>query len=386
MNFTELCALYAIADVGLVTPLIDGMNLVAKEYVACQREGRGVLILSEFAGAAEELFNAIIVNPYDAAAVAKALSDALAMPDDEKALRMAPMRDRVMSYDAARWAKAFIDDLASRKTSDGAADRSADEARQRISDALARGIKVSLFLDYDGTLREIERSPDAARPTPAVKELFDALRSHPNLHTTIISGRSPSDLDAWLGEYGFDLVAEHGASLRRGEGAQWEQLDQNVSYSWKEPLLKSLAQYRDSTPGSSIEVKRTSIVWHYRRADPEFGAWKANALAVELKSILGSEPVEIRLGKKIVEVTAAQVTKGAAVSRLLENRPAELVVVAGDDQTDENMFRLNLQNGISIKVGEGDTAACYRVSSPAAFRRFLSGALKSTVQSPDKLE
>ena len=75
--FVDLCALYALADIALVTPLIDGMNLVAKEFIACQRENAGLLILSEFAGAAEELFNALLVNPYDSAAVAGTLTYAL---------------------------------------------------------------------------------------------------------------------------------------------------------------------------------------------------------------------------------------------------------------------------------------------------------------------
>ena len=105
--FTDLCALYAIADVGIVTPLIDGMNLVAKEFVVCQRENAGVLILSEFAGAAEELFNALLVNPYDARTVAETLSSALALSMEEKRARIDPMRERVMKYDARYWARSF---------------------------------------------------------------------------------------------------------------------------------------------------------------------------------------------------------------------------------------------------------------------------------------
>jgi trehalose 6-phosphate synthase/phosphatase len=96
VNFSELCALYAQADACTVTPLIDGMNLVAKEYVACQREGGvraerppGVLILSEFAGAAEELLGATIVNPYDAPACARAIADALATPAEDRRRRWA---------------------------------------------------------------------------------------------------------------------------------------------------------------------------------------------------------------------------------------------------------------------------------------------------------
>ena len=116
--FVDLCALYALADIALVTPLIDGMNLVAKEFIACQRENPGLLILSEFAGAAEELFNAFLVNPYDSAAVATILTDALALPIEERRNRILPMRERVMRYDAQHWARSFIDDLKSGPVND----------------------------------------------------------------------------------------------------------------------------------------------------------------------------------------------------------------------------------------------------------------------------
>ena len=84
INFSELCALYSLADVAMVTPLIDGMNLVAKEYLACQQEKKGVLILSEFAGAAQELPNALIVNPYNINEVAQTISKALKLTEAEK--------------------------------------------------------------------------------------------------------------------------------------------------------------------------------------------------------------------------------------------------------------------------------------------------------------
>ena len=135
VEFADLCALYSIADAAVVTPLIDGMNLVAKEYLACQRDGAGPLILSEFAGAAEELFNALIVNPYDAQAVAESIARALAMPPEERRARNTPMRERVMTFDAQRWAKTFIDDL----TAISPPAKPADERRHRRSCPAAGG-------------------------------------------------------------------------------------------------------------------------------------------------------------------------------------------------------------------------------------------------------
>ena len=111
INFHELCALYNLADVALVTPLFDGMNLVAKEYIACQNEGKGMLILSEFAGAADELFSAEIVNPYNINQLASVLQRALNMDVEEKQKRMEYMRNHVIEYDATYWAGSFLKKL-----------------------------------------------------------------------------------------------------------------------------------------------------------------------------------------------------------------------------------------------------------------------------------
>ncbi len=368
---TELTALYAIAEVALVTPLIDGMNLVAKEYVACQRDEPGVLVLSEFAGAAEELYHSLIVNPYDAQAVAGCLREALAMPPDERATRMHGMRQRVMEVDAAAWARGFIDDLAARRDADEV-EHTADEARLILRDALSRRQKVALFLDYDGTLREIESTPAAARPNSAVVGLLERLRNRNNVEVIIISGRTPADLESYMAPFPeFGLIAEHGASFRRPRFNEWEELSRNVSYAWKDEVMKILKQHGAQTPGSFVEDKRTSLVWHYRKADPEFGEWKAKQLASELGAALANQPVTVRQGKKIVEVTAAEINKGAAVMRIIDEAARDLVLAAGDDTTDESMFRLNVSNLLSIKVGDGHTQARYRLPNPAAFRRFL---------------
>ncbi|HEV2292353.1 MAG TPA: bifunctional alpha,alpha-trehalose-phosphate synthase (UDP-forming)/trehalose-phosphatase [Tepidisphaeraceae bacterium] len=375
VTFTELCALYALAEVAMVTPLRDGMNLVAKEYVAAQRDGAGVLVLSEFAGAAEELFNAIVVNPYDAQGVAAYLREALEMPLEQRRERMRPMRDRVMKFDASWWATSFIDDLAALELVSSVAP-DIDDAQRRVASAVADNSKrVVLFLDYDGTLREIVKDPGTATVTTEMRWLFDRLRRLENVDVTIISGRTPQDLDAFVGEFPFGLIAEHGAALCRPGSSDWEQLDRNVSYAWKEELLRVLQLYEASTPGSRVEEKRTSLVWHYRQADPEFGHQKAMDLAEELSTIAANDPVQIRHGRKIVEVTASHVNKGAAVARLLSERQYDLILAAGDDTTDESMFRLDLQNFITIRVGDGDTLARYRLPTPAALRAFLARSL-----------
>lgn len=372
VNFTDLCALYATADVGLITPLIDGMNLVAKEYVACQREHDGVLILSEFAGAAEELSNALLVNPYDSRAVAQSLSDALALSAEARRAANQPMRERIMRYDAQHWARVFIQQLMA--TAEAAPPAAGDiaEVALQLRKTSAAGKPLALFIDYDGTLREIEREPEAARPTASIYVLLQVLSDVPKLEVTIISGRKSVDLETWFGAMPFNLVAEHGASLRLRGQREWVDMVRDVNLAWKNELRGVLELYEHSTPGSFVEEKRTSLVWHYRKTDPEFGSWKAHQLVDELGALMANEPVTIRHGRKIVEATAAQISKGAAVRRLIEDQPFGVVLCAGDDSTDESMFEIETPNVFSLKIGREPSRAKYRLRDPASFRNFLS--------------
>jgi trehalose 6-phosphate synthase/phosphatase len=375
--FVDLCALYALADVALVTPLIDGMNLVAKEFIACQRENAGLLILSEFAGAAEELFNALFVNPYDSDGVAAILVAALGTPVEQRRSGIQAMRERVLRYDAQHWARSFIDDLAADSTDSGTERTHIKEASDQIRRAIESEEKIALFLDYDGTLREIEVEPSAATPNLAIETLLRRLEQKPNLDITILSGRSETDLAAFFGSFSFRLIAEHGASWRQPGKKSWERPDHKLKYAWKDKLLPILRVYEQATPGSMVEEKPSAIVWHYRKADEEFGAWKANRLTQELSALAANQPIKVRHGKKMVEVNAADINKGAAVARVLEELPNYgIAICAGDDLTDETMFELTLPRLLTIKVGPGLTQARFRIADPAAFRQFLGDLFK----------
>lgn len=264
----------------------------------------------------------------------------------------------------------------SRASGKSPARHDAAEAAQRLADALRAGGRVAMLLDYDGTLREFEPDPAAAMLTPAVRALLDALAAEPRIDVTLISGRTPEDLESFFPGYPFCLIAEHGAVIRRPGSREWERLDRHTDYMWRDELLGLFRAYAQSTPGSLVEEKRTSLVWHYRRADPQDGAAKALRLIDELAPFAANRSVVVRHGKKIVEVTAAEVNKGAAIRQLLNCRtaPYGLVLIAGDDLTDESMFRLGLPNLVTIKVGEGDTFARYRLRAPEDLRRLLLAA------------
>jgi trehalose 6-phosphate synthase/phosphatase len=375
VEFSQLCALYTLADVGMVTPLIDGMNLVAKEYLICQQHNDGVLILSEFAGAAQELPQAIIVNPYDIDQMAHALQQAMEMPQPERERRMAPMRRRIQRYDAQRWARSFIEDLAAVPEEQRKPAAALAPSPEKLGPLLHRG-RWAFFLDYDGTLTQMRKYPEDAVPDPVLSTLFEKMQSRTNLEVFLLSGRTRRDMNHWFGDIGFHLIAEHGFYFKHRHAVEWEQVEPHVDLSWKSRVADSLLHYADLTPGSFVEEKNASVAWHYRGAEPEFGEWKAHQLVVELQEMLSNLPVEISHGIKIVEVSSILINKGIFMQRMKSLNRYDQVLCAGDDEKDEAMFRATVEKDISIKVGPGETVATYRVASPAALRTLLARALE----------
>ncbi|MCJ8499020.1 bifunctional alpha,alpha-trehalose-phosphate synthase (UDP-forming)/trehalose-phosphatase [Desulfatitalea alkaliphila] len=371
VNFSRLCALYTLADVAMVTPLVDGMNLVAKEYLICKPDGDGVLILSEFAGAAQELPQASIVNPYDTAQMARALENALNRTPEERQKRLAPMRRRILRYNAQRWAGDFIADLAGvdKSVEKGAGARTIDP--QYFPPLAAEG-RWAFFLDYDGTLSDLRKNPPDAYPSRRLHDLFDRMAHVPNLTVFLLSGRMREDMDQWFDGYGFHLIAEHGYYYRPPTSETWAPVIPGIDLEWKERVLDILLQYSDTTPGSFVEQKAASLVWHYVNAEPEFGGWKAQQLVVELQEMLSNLPVRIHHGRKIVEVHSIFINKGVVCSQLKPSLLFDHALYAGDDETDETMFDHAGEGDLSIKVGPGDTAARYCVSSPQAMQQLLA--------------
>lgn len=373
----ELAAFYVTSEICMVSPLRDGMNLVAKEYLDCQREGLtqrpGVLILSEFAGAANELAQAIHVNPYDIDQVAEAINRALEMPDEERLKRINVMQPRIQKQDSGAWARNFLSQLEqhTRSTLKTATTDLEPLARELTKDVID-GKKISLFLDYDGTLRDFVDIPDQATPDDKLVPLLTGLLRHPEVTMALISGRPPEFLETHFGGLGITLVGEHGYRwLENGEG-EWKLLNPYVNTEWKETLREHLEQASLMTPGTHVEEKQSALVWHYRKADPEFGVWRAKDLLEEVTSMAANMPVTVHHGKKIVEVSSLQINKGEAVDHLIELWQPSSALVAGDDQTDETMIRLHPENCRlhSIKVGEGTTRAAYRTDIPG-LRSFL---------------
>ena len=387
----ELAALYALADVAWVAPLRDGFNLVAKEYVACQRDGAGVLVLSEFAGAAAEMGEALMVNPYDELRTAATVRRALEIPEEERRERMAALHRRVTHNNVFAWGERFFKYL-KEAASSRAARTGALPAELPAADAVGafRASKSRLLLlDYDGTLVGYSKRPQDAVPPPELIGLLGELARLPETTTAIVSGRSRADLEAWFGGVeGLWLAAEHGAVVRPPGQAAWENSYGGYSPDWKQDVYPFLEHFVDRTPGSFIEEKEFSLVWHYRMSDPEFGEWLANELAHDLEQMLAATPLRAVRGQKTVEVKLMWANKGEVLNRLTREAPApDFLLAAGDDATDEDLFARMPADAWTIHVGENQTRARYRLPGPEQFRRLLGDlVVTSDTSKPRRVE
>ncbi|KAI7867163.1 glycosyltransferase family 20-domain-containing protein [Spinellus fusiger] len=340
----EYYALLSAADVGLITCVRDGMNTTSFEYIICQEKTHNPLILSEFAGTAGSLSAAILINPWDYAEVAKALNDALLMSPEEKDSRHMKLYKHVTNHTASYWAHSFVRALVSCTEKQIHQSHSTPTLNM---DSLESAYRVSqkrlMFFDYDGTLTPIVSLPSDAKPSDKMLASLQKLCLDPYNIVWIISGRDQATLDEWLGSKvkNIGLSAEHGCYLKPPGASSWSSMINNVDISWKQDVIKIFDYYTERTQGSFVEHKKSSITWHYRNADTTYGAFQAKECQNHLENTIVSKlPVEILVGKKNLEVRPLFINKGEIVKRILSQNPdANLVICAGDDKTDEDMFR-----------------------------------------------
>lgn len=369
---SELCAFYLATDAMLVTPLRDGMNLVAKEFVASRADEDGVLVLSEFAGAASEMGEALIVNPYDIDNTANSIADALKMRPAARRRRMKALRERVFTYDVHRWAGEFIHALEGGGQEVHYRASASPRAPVGLKDRLQRASRVLWLLDYDGTLVPFSGRPELAEPDTEIMDLLAALAGNSRMHVHVVSGRAHQLLTEWLGALPIGLHAEHGLWSRE-VGGEWT-LNLQVDSAWKEVVRPVLYEFSVRTPGALVEEKTASLAFHYRMADVEYGEWQARELKIHLSHVLSNLPVEVLCGNKVIEVKPHGVSKGTVVPRLLAGAPGALVVAAGDDETDDYLFRALPEDAWSIGIGSRASAARFALPNVGALREILHDA------------
>jgi trehalose 6-phosphate synthase/phosphatase len=368
----EVVALYRAADAVLVTPQRDGMNLVAKEFVASRPDGDGVLVLSEFAGAAAELAEAVLVNPYDVERTAAALHRVLEMPEEERRTRMAALRERVTGYDVHAWARAFVARLERTESTAAAADVGLSPPGQ-VRAALERAVeapRLALLLDYDGTLVPFAKTPDLAVPDAELLSLLRRLAARPLTEVHLVSGRPRRTMERWFGGLGVTLHAEHGVWSRfPGQGWECAPLPE---MPWRDGVRAILREFAERTPGSLVEEKTAGFAWHYRSADPEYGATQAKELSLHLATVLTNVPVELLPGDHVIELRVHGMHKGRVAAEVAGRAPeGTLLLAMGDDRTDEDLFAGLPPGSVGIHIGPRPSRATVRIADVRAARRLL---------------
>lgn len=367
-----ISALYNVADVCLVTPMRDGMNLVSKEYVASRNDNTGVLILSEMAGASKELNDALLVNPNNISEIRKALITALNMPKAEMEERMKAMRAVVFKFNIKHWVKIFMNRLrdVEQMQKNSMANLVKSSIRLAIQERYQTARNRLLLFDYDGTLVGFKKEIDEASPDAELYNLLDAFVADEKNTLVIISGRKHTTLEQWFGEKNYTLIAEHGAWKKNSDGG-WEQLP-GLSTNWKSEVQKLMEGYTDKTPGSFIEEKSYSLAWHYRKVQKGLGTLRANELMDNLQYHLNTYGLKMLDGDKVVEVKNADVNKGRATLNLLHDTDYDFILAIGDDRTDEDTFKALPEKAISIKVGSNVSAAKYYLENQEEVRDLLN--------------
>ncbi len=376
LPFDSLIDLYSSCDIAMITPIRDGMNLVAKEYIASRVNQDGVLILSEMTGASKEMSEAIIINPNNYEEIADALREAILMPRKEQIERNSILQKRLLSYNIERWTKDFLYSLTAiteNRKKVNTKKLTGDEEANVLS-AYRNSSKRILFLDYDGTLVGFRKRPELASPDNDLIKLLDGLAKLEGNEIVLISGRDKDTFGDWFGEKNYSLIAEHGVWLKN-PNQKWRKIEK-LNSEWKELIRPVINFYVDRTPGSFIEEKNYSLVWHYRRCDPDLGTIRAIELKDELTSLIANFNLEILEGNKVIEVKNSGINKGRAAAHKISGKEYDFILGIGDDWTDEYLFQELPSEAITVKVGLLNTKAKFIVDSFGEVRKLLEKLVK----------
>jgi trehalose 6-phosphate synthase/phosphatase len=379
--FEELSALYTLADVMLVTPLRDGMNLVAKEYVASRGDRTGALVLSDMAGAAIELTDALLVNPNNTTQVADAIYQGLRMSRMQQRRRMKKMQSRVSEYTIEKWALDFMNELsASIKRKNLSVKSITEDQTEKLVHDYRHAEKRLILLDYDGTLKEFNNSPLArfSEPTTKLRKIIKVLTHDKNNNVVIISGRKKNALSSYFKNRNLGLIAEHGGWVF--DVGRWVTLSANPK-QWKKSIKPILKQFVARTPGSELEEKDFSLVWHYRRVQPNLAYVRKEALKIKLRNALQSDEIGVYEGQKTVEIKPKRMNKGAAVNELLRKK-WDYILAIGDDYTDEDMFLALPSSAYTINVGMQDTNARFQLGGVDEVLQLIQTIIDDSEEQP----
>ena len=371
MPFENLIDLYTSSDIAWLTPIRDGMNLVAKEYIATRTDQTGVLILSEMAGSANEMNESLLINPNNFEQTADALYEAINMSLEEQQARNSILQKRLERYNVEKWANDFMTSLQLQKQKDHSykSRRLSSDLIQKVTESYENSSKRLLFIDYDGTLAGFHGDPQKANPDEEMYALLDRLAAQENTDMYLISGRDKETFTKWFLPKKYNMIVEHGVWISEN-GEEFRMLE-NVKKDWMEKIHPVLDSFVDRTPGSFIEEKNYSLAWHYRKTDPDFGKKRATELNTVLTSLIANDDLSVLNGNKVIEIKSSNVNKGRAAMRVFSEKEYDFVFAIGDDWTDEFMFQELPETSITVKVGRQKTQARYYVDSIKNVRNLL---------------
>ncbi len=371
LPFENLIDLYTSSDIAWLTPIRDGMNLVAKEYIATRTDKTGVLILSEMAGSANEMNESLLINPNNFEQISESLYRAINMPIEEQKERNALLQKRLERYNVEKWANDFMNSLREQREKDAinVSRRITENLQNTLVEKFGKAGNKILFLDYDGTLAGFHADPQKASPDKELYKLLDQLNNQPNTTVFLISGRDKDTFERWFLDKKYNMIVEHGVWISRN-GEPFSLLEQ-VKNDWMEKIRPVLESFVDRTPGSFIEEKNYSLAWHYRNTDPDFGNLRATELTTVLTSLIGTDDISVLSGNKVLDIKSSNVNKGRAAMRMISEDEYDFIFAIGDDWTDEFMFQELPKESISVKVGRQKTQAQYFVENTARVRELL---------------
>jgi trehalose 6-phosphate synthase/phosphatase len=356
LPFAEICALLRRADIALITPLRDGMNLVAKEYAVCQKARAGALILSEFAGASSELGEAFFVNPYDTEGMAARMHEVLSSSDEALADRMGALHRRVCAHTVHAWAQKFLDELASVQTQRTPCALN-DTAQRRLLVAYTKAEKRVLLLGYDGaSSSSVERWYRTA-PGADLLNALQALSQDPCNTVAVLSGQDRGTMENWFGSCDVVLVAEEGGWIRESPQVPWRQTLADLDDDWKATARPILEDAVARIPGSALEERGHSLGWQYHLADPEFSLWQARELYGQLQAMLAGSGLQVQRGNKLVEIKRAEIHKGMFGAQIIAAAGADFIMAIGGQPSDEALFESVPPEQWTVKTGTGFSRA-----------------------------
>ena len=301
----------------------------------------------------------------------EAMKEALKMPEEEQIARMETMQKSLKRYDINAWVKLFMKGLEQVKEEQENLRTKpiSSVVKNKLLQEYRSSKKRIIFLDYDGTLVGFYANPNDSVPDAELEELMTKLTADTNNQVVVISGRGRDFLEKWLSKFNVDFIAEHGV-WHKENGKEWECFVE-LDTSWQEEFDRVLEMYVDRTPGSFIERKDFSMVWHYRKVEPGLGELRSRELANLLKYLSADKDLQVQEGDMVIEIKNARVNKGVAAASWLKKNDYDFSFACGDDWTDEDTFKAMPEDAFTVKVGSSSSAAKYRVENFKDIRKLL---------------